>query len=190
VTGTIAGHVVRRARAGDARGCARVYVDAWRDAYAGLVPDRALLAMSRERQERYWAAAIADGNRQTLRGAVHVAEADGGIVGVTSFGVSRKPDFGYRGEVFTLYVAGDHQGLGIGRDLLRRGLAGLRDAGCVPAFVWVLSGNPSRFFYDAMGGTKVAEKREELWGALLDQEAWGWPDPAAFLDRDGPCSTR
>ncbi len=191
MTGTAAGHAVRSARPEDAKGCARVYVDTWRSAYAGLVPDRVLLDMSYERQERHWAAAIAGRTGPGRWGAVHVAEADGdGIVGLATCGAARKPDMGYEGEIFTLYVAEDHQGLGIGRRLLYGSLAGLRDGGCRSALVWVLIGNPGRFFYGAMGGAKVAEQKEKLWGALLDQEAYGWPDLAAFLDGDGPCSGR
>lgn len=191
MTGAAQGHRVRPARVADAQGCARVYVDAWRTAYAGLVPDRVLLNMSYERQSRQWATAIAGRSGPGKWAGVYVGEAaDGAIAGVATCGVSRQPSYGHEGEVFTLYVAEDHQGRGLGRELLCQCFRGLAADGCGSALVWVLAHNPSRFFYAAMGGRKVAEQREKLWGVLLDQEAYGWSDLPDFLTRPGPCSRR
>ena len=189
VTGTAAGHIVRRARPEDAKACAQVYVDSWRSAYAGVVPDRVLLRMSYRQQASQWAAAIEGRTSPGRWGAIYVAESvDGEIVGVSTCGAARTPAFGCEGEIFTLYVAEDHQGLGVGRKLLCTGFAGLAAQGCPSALVWVLSANPARFFYTAMGGRKVAEQKERLWGVLLDQDAYGWDDLAGFLSRHGPCS--
>ena len=44
------------------------------------------------------------------------------------------------------------------------------------SIIWVLAGNPSRFFYEVMGG-KITEIREEtLWGTTLKEISYGWID--------------
>ena len=80
------------------------------------------------------------------------------------------------GEIFTLYVAPEHQERGIGRALLFRLFEGLTDRGLNSAVVWVLAQNPARFFYEAMGGRRIAAKQERLWNTTLPQVAYGWDD--------------
>ena len=89
------------------------------------------------------------------------------------------------GEVFTLYIGNDWQNQGIGgrlmvglfQDLVRRNMG--------DAVIWVLSGNPARYFYEAMGGTRVAEGKERFAGVLLDETAYGWPDLRTWLSERG-----
>jgi len=187
VTGDTATPAIRRARADDAEALARVYVDAWRVTYAGLVPDRVLTGMSYARQTAQWRhliAASAAGRRRAE--AVLVAEdGQGGVAGMASCGRAREPAFGHQGEVYTLYVQQDHQGGGIGRGLLRAAFDALAEQGCGSALIWVLAGNPSRFFYAAMGGRLVALRREPLWGTALDEEGYGWDDLAKVPGRAG-----
>ena len=40
----------------------------------------------------------------------------------------------------------------------------------------MLSQNPARFFYEAMGGRRIAGKQERLWNTTLPQTAYGWDD--------------
>ena len=63
--------------------------------------------------------------------------------------------------------------------------AALRSAGVSDAYLWVLAGNPSRFFYESMGGTRIAERQESFAGTLLDEIAYGWTDLGAGLTRTG-----
>lgn len=164
---------VRPARPEDAAAVARIYVETWRSVYAGVVPDRVLTQMSHLRQSLAWRREIG------MRGARRILVADlkdPGVVGFVGVGPSRYGPLPFDGEIHTLYVADDFQGRGIGRALLGAGLAALREKGFAAAVVWVLSANPSRFFYEAMGGRKVAERNELLWGTVLHETAYGWPD--------------
>ena len=54
---------IRSAVRKDAEGIARVYVDSWRDSYAGLIPDWVLLGMSYRRLARAWERAIRTAGR-------------------------------------------------------------------------------------------------------------------------------
>ncbi len=181
---------LRRGRAADAAAIARVYVATWRAAYAGLVPDAYLVAMTEAGQARQWGALLGPGRgRGTLlvaetpggtRGAGGTRSAGGTIVGFGSCGPARPCGLAYRGEVYSLYVDGDWQNRGIGRALLEGLFEALRDQGLPSAVIWVLAANPSRFFYRALGGTVVAERHESFAGTSLAEAAYGWPDLAAW----------
>ncbi len=177
---------LRRGRPADAPAIARVYVATWQAAYAGLVPDAYLVAMTEAGQARQWRALLGSGRgRETLLvaetpGAGGTRSAGGTIVGFGSCGPARPCGLAYRGEVYTLYVDGDWQNRGIGRALLDGLFEALRDQGLPNAVVWVLAANPSRFFYRALGGTVVAERHEAFAGTSLAETAYGWPDLAAW----------
>ncbi len=172
---------IRLARPGDAGAIAEVHVATWRAAYPGMLPDRVLLGLSPEREGAYWRHAIATQGRA---GFVQVAEGEtGGIVGYGSAGPARASGLDFAGEVYTLYVTPDHQGRGLGRALLHAMFERLRRERRNSALIWVLAANPARYFYQAMGGELVAERRERHFGALLDEAAYGWADLNAVLDR-------
>ncbi|MDH3700635.1 MAG: GNAT family N-acetyltransferase [Alphaproteobacteria bacterium] len=169
---------VRTARRGDAAAIGALHVESWRDAYAGILPDAVLLRMSAKVESGKWAHVLACGE------AVLVAEAGDRLVGFGSCGAARGKALDYAGEVYTLYVHPDFHGQGIGRRLLRELFAALGDMGHHSAVIWVLRSNPSRYFYEAMGGKRVADRQEHLWGADLPQAAYGWQ----FLGV--PCSAK
>ena len=107
----------------------------------------------------------------------------GGIVGFGNCGRARHDTAlgGAMGEVYTLYVANDWQGRGIGRALLSGLFDSLQGHGINQAMVWVLSGNPARFFYEAMGGDRLAERREPFSGTVLDETAYFWSNLGEWL---------
>ncbi|MEZ5831209.1 MAG: GNAT family N-acetyltransferase [Dongiaceae bacterium] len=181
-----------------AAGIAEIYVDTWRSTYAALLPHRVLLGMSYERQAREWSWVIR--NRAEVQPVIVASEANHGVVGFASFGLAR---FGDRpaggpfasegganvGEVYTLYVRPEFQDRGIGRRLLAAAFAAMIDKGYGCGFLWVLRDNPSRYFYERVGGKAVAERRQRLWGCMLDQVCYGWPDLIQAVDRFGSCET-
>ena len=171
---------IRQARTADSDAIATIYVDTWRDAYAGILPDRVLVNMSRRRQAADWRHALShqSGGHQIL-----VAEAgEAGEVAITGFGScgpARDTGLAYLGEVFTLYVDPVHQGQGIGKALLAALFQALIRQGMASAVIWVLADNPARFFYEAHGGRLVGTRDEKLWGTDLREIAYGWDDLAA-----------
>lgn len=174
--------IIRPAYPADAATIARIHVDTWRSTYAGMIPDKTLVGMSVERHQRQWTRQLL--GRRGDEFTLVAQDARHGIVGFGSAGRSRGPAaLGqgrgqgpglYDGEVFTLYVQPDCQGAGIGRRLLKDLFEGLRKRGMNSAVIWVLAMNPSRFFYEAMGGARAAGREERLWGELLPEYAYGW----------------
>lgn len=188
---------VRPAVLADAPEVARVHVQTWHNAYAGLIDDDYLVAMSEAGQTQMWRRQIASRGKT---GSVLVAEApDGGlpgggtprgetpggeagrVVGFGSCGLQRKAPQAYQAEIYTLYVEVDWQGQGIGLALMTGMFETLRREGLNSAFLWVLGGNPSRFFYESLGGERLAERVERFAGKDLEELAYGWPDLEAWL---------
>ena len=134
--------------------------------------------MQRDRQAAGWRRQISHDRDGRL--TLVMEEEKGGIVGFASAGPVRKSGLphgsGIRGEVYTLYVGGDWQGRGYGRALLHGAMAGLFENGLGGVVVWVLAANPSRFFYEAMGGARLATRRETFAGVDLDEVGYVWPD--------------
>ena len=184
---------LRPAGLNDAGAIARAHVTTWRAAYAGLVPDAYLVGMTEVGQMRSWRRLL---GRPQAEETILVAEVEsannaanstssaaGGpeLVGFGSCGPSRPYGLPYRGEVFTLYVMDDWQGQGIGRALIRALFTDLVARGKRDALIWVLSANPSRFFYEAVGGSPVAERKEAFAGAKLDETGYAWLDLESWL---------
>lgn len=163
---------IRSAVRKDAEGIARVYVDSWRDSYAGLIPDWVLLGMSYRRLARAWERAIRTAGRDE---AILVAEhPEDGIIGLGSCGPVRDRDLEFGGEVYTLYVHPNHVGQGVGSDLLKALFEKLSEQGVADAVIWALAQNPSRHFYKNKGGVISATRQGRQWGVALHEVAYGW----------------
>ena len=171
---------IRPARPQDAFGIATVHVETWRATYPTLLPhDYLVRNLSIDTRAAYWQRTL-DSDRGE---SVLVAVEAGTVVGFCSVGAARKrpgarllPEGARLGEVFTLYVLPDFQDRGAGRMLLANGFARLLDMGCQAALLWVIAANPSRFFYEAMGGQAAGSDVEKFAGARLEETCYLWPD--------------
>ena len=123
---------------------ARLDIETWRVAYAGVLSTPYLVGLSEWRREAGWRGLIL----REPRDVRVAADAHGAILGFGSCGPSRgERDFA--GEVFTLYVGPDWQNRGIGRRLLMALFRRLVATGRNSAIVWVLRDNPCRFSMSA-----------------------------------------
>ncbi len=158
---------VRRARPLDAAGIGAVHVAAWRSAYAGILPETYLARLSMPRQAGQYDADIRAGR------GVYVAVTDGRVVGFVTVGRARVRGIA-DGEVETLYVLDDWRDHGLGRRLMEAGAAHLAAAGCQSLFLWVLRDNPSRWFYERLGGRASVQGTTQVGGATIAQVAYVW----------------
>jgi GNAT superfamily N-acetyltransferase len=177
---------VRRARATDAISIGAVHVAAWRSAYPGILPDDFLARLSVPRQAAHYDAAIrsATGVFVATASGTDVPTGSGSrIIGFATAGRARGGEFTRRlaeGEVETLYVLDDWRERGVGRKLMRAAAAHLAEIGCKSCFLWVLRENPSRWFYQRLGGKPAAEAMIQFAGTKLPQTAFVW-DPIERL---------
>jgi L-amino acid N-acyltransferase YncA len=165
--------VIREATAADIPKIARVHVDSWRTTYAGIVPAIFLASMSYEDFEARWYGWMGDPGGH---GIFYVAELPSGrIVGFASGGPRREEQYPeYEGELFAAYLLREHQRKGLGRRLIGAVAQGLAAKGRHSMLAWVLAENPSRPFYEAMGGKLLGTQEIEIGGATLEEVAYGW----------------
>ncbi len=175
----------RDAESDDAAGIANVHVETWRSTYAGVLPDDYLVGLSVPRHAALWSHWL---NDTAADHRLYVAAAPAGdIVGFASCGRLReRKQFhgkGRIGEIYALYVLPDFQGRGLGRALLMQSFAGLSESAHDSAILWVLAANPSRFFYEAMGGRQVGGRKEKFAGTKVAELAYGWDSLVVNQDR-------
>lgn len=187
---------LRRARPGDAVAIGAVHVAVWRNSYPGLVPDEYLAGLSVPRQAAHYESIIRSGG-----GGIYVATAsgldvpNGGSARIVGFVTAVRARAGALtdrrlgdGEIETLYVLDDWRERGIGRRLMRAAANSLAESGCRSVYLWVLRDNPSRWFYQRLGGEAVAESPISVAGRPLVQTAFAW-DPIDKLLQASPLAS-
>ncbi len=176
---------VRRARPGDAAAIGAVHVAAWRSTYPGLLPGDYLAGLSVARQAAHYERAI------DRRAAVFVAtdtEVPGSRPRVVGFATAGRTRSGrsHEGEIETLYVLDDWRDRGLGRRLIRAAATELAEVGCRSVLVWVLRENPSRWFYERLGGRLAAETPIRFAGVGVVQAAFVWDPIERLLEASAP----
>ena len=167
---------VRPGRLEDATTLARIYVETWRDTYAGVLPDAMLVGMSVQRHAAAWTHELSGNDRF---GDTIAAEApNDGIVGLSTVGATRRGpgNFIDGGEIYRLYVRAGWQNRGVGRALMLASFDWMLSRQIGAAMLWVVARNPSRFFYERLGGVRLGERSETLGGHQVQEIAYGWPD--------------
>jgi L-amino acid N-acyltransferase YncA len=168
---------IRRARVGEAAGIASVHVLTWRSAYAGILPDEFLSSLSLARLTMHYERAIRTGL------GVHVASHASPFSGpaIVGFATARRaaPGAPGEGEIETLY---DWQDRGLGGQLLRSSAKHLAAQGARSVFAWVLRDNPSHFFYQHLGGRRIADGTTSVGGQSIPQTAYAWEPITTLLD--------
>lgn len=135
---------IRQARSHDSYAIRRVNRMAWRAAYHHIYTGDEIdgLFQSRLRQHGSWVI------KRDQKIGTFVAENDGRVVGFIGISSLLNDD---AGEVTTLYVHPEYQGMGVGRQLWEHALYQLSEAGCSSAWVWVLEKAPACHFYERRG---------------------------------------
>jgi len=165
---------IRVAIPSDAEGIGRVHVDSWRTTYRDLLPADFLAGLSYESRAQTWADTI---SQHSDRNFIFVLENDGNeIVGFVACGPEREGQHGHDGEIYAIYLLQEVQGQGWGKALFRKATEELKGRGYGAMLLWVLEGNPSRGFYEAMGGKTLAEKEIGIGGVKRVEVAYGWEE--------------
>ena len=171
---------IREAQQSDAAAIARVRVESWRTAYSGILPDGYLDGLSYEENTRNWQHILAPTTPQNY---AYVAEDDdGNVVGFALGGPERSNNPNYTGELYAIYLLEDFQGRGLGRALAQAVVRRLVQEGMVSMLIWVLSENPARAFYTALGGQPIYEKEIEIGGSRFKEVAYVWQDIRPLID--------
>lgn len=166
--------VIRVAGPGDAAGMGKAQVESWRTTYPGLIPDAYLIGLSARKAAARWRLWLTHTER-SLRTFV-AEDPELGIFGFGTCGRQRTQLADYGGEFFALYLLDHAQGRGLGRKLMSTMASHLIEQGMRSAVVWVLRDNPARWFYERLGGIRLAEQTIRFAGGTLVETAYGWRD--------------
>jgi GNAT superfamily N-acetyltransferase len=150
---------IRQAKIEDISSLARVHVQSWHETYTGLMLQSVLDGITVEAREAQWIRTL-----ESLAMQVFVAEMNGEVVGFTSFGARASED---HAELFTLYVLKSHHGQGIGKEFWETVLEFLEIQNIQKLVLWVLENNPTRGFYEHLGGIASERKVEIIQDAQI-----------------------
>ena len=163
---------IRPAAIHDARAIAEVHVESWKSTYRGIFPDDLLNDLSVDKREASWQDLLAapEPTATTLVGC----DAGGSVVGFASGGKERTGQLGCDGELYALYLRQEAQRKGLGALLVRQFVHELIARGFGSMAVWVIALNPSRRFYECLGGTVIGQQQIERGGRMFLEVAYGW----------------
>ncbi len=160
---------IRKAEPRDAGAIADVHHEAWRGAYAGIIPHRALNAMINRRGRDWWA------QRHPPRRTVLVVEIGGKVAGYATIGRNRARELSQQGEIYELYLRPEYQGIGLGSRLFAAAREKLAAHGLKGLVVWALEDNANALaFYAGAGGRDIAEGVEVFDQKALRKVAFVW----------------
>jgi GNAT superfamily N-acetyltransferase len=157
---------VRTATIADAEAITDAHVAAWQSAYRGIMPDRYLDDLAKDRASRTASHRIHIALPDDPRSFHLVSEYDGDVVGWLSGGPSRDDGGGAAatGEVWAIYIHPDYWRSGVGSALMTVALQRLADDGYSEAVLWVFEANTrARGFYERFawrpdGATEIFER--------------------------------
>ncbi|TCM66735.1 L-amino acid N-acyltransferase YncA [Acinetobacter calcoaceticus] len=142
--------MIRLAQYADAAGIAQVHVNSWLETYNAMVKPSVLAQQSVADRTELW--------KQVLLLAQHrvwVYQVQGEIVGFLDLDLMPNEN---HAEVRAVYLLAQHQGQGIGKQLMQLALSCCQQQHYHHLRLEVFDQNPSAKFYEKMGAVKVAEE--------------------------------
>ena len=141
---------IRSAVEDDAFAIARIQILAWRQAYAGMMPQDFLDRMDSVRRVTSWRRAL---SAPAAMATDVVLGPTGDIIGFFVYGPSRDADAAAgTGELVAINLLPAHWRRGLGRSMMARLLAAAAEQGWQALTLWVLETNlQARRFYEAHG---------------------------------------
>ena len=128
----------------DAYGINYVSAYSWKETYSGLLPDEYL-----NNKINNFPNKILETKEflKSFEGKYVVAKDEDKVIGILCFSKPKKEEFLDYGHLGAIYVLKKYQGLGIGKELLRIALNGLKEMGYSKMQLECISGNKTIKFY-------------------------------------------
>lgn len=128
----------------DAYGINYVAAHSWKETYSGLLPNKYLddriknISSKTEATKKFLG---------TYNGKYIVAKDKGKVIGILAFCPSMNEKYKEYGYLNAIYVLKDYQGYGIGKELFKRAVYGLRQMGYSKMKLECMCGNETLNFY-------------------------------------------
>lgn len=172
--------VIREARPVHAAAMARINVATWRDSYGKFLPRQLMEELScfqkQAEIENFFARW-----EENQAVALVVENKSGEMMAFIMAGKNHRLDLGYMGEIYNLHVAPAFQSQGIGHYLVYRVSQVFWQRNWNTMMVWALAENPSRRFYEKLGGRIITQDVDEYRGFTAPVIVYGWNElPICF----------
>ncbi len=164
---------IRNAQPQDAASIAHVQVTSWRSAFRGIASDEYLdHVISEENQAADWKEILAEPEQM-----VFVATKESDVIGYAWAHQEDDESIEWDSELISMHILPEYKRQGTGRRLFAAIAKQFEEQGITSLYLWVLKDNdPSRKFYEALGGQLAGEHRIELGDRELVEVAYGWQD--------------
>lgn len=172
---------LREARVEDAAEIARIHLDGWREAYAGLLPPEVLAAVGYDEQELRWVGIL--GRQDPREVAVVAVDAFDRLVGFAAGGPERTGDPEFRGELYAVAVLPAYRRRGLGRRLVAAVGAGLLAQGIGSLLARVPDRDPARALCRSLGGRPLG--RSDPGARPGIEVTFAWDDLRLLVSRYG-----
>ncbi len=165
--------IIERMREEDIEQVAKILIDSWRIAYKDIIDETFLQNLCLEEKIEKLKKEYKD-KEYTIARNKEINE----IIGVTRFG-KRLDELDrfieYDGEIYALYVKPELLRKKIGSKLLLYAKERLKEQGSHKMIIWCLKENqPSRKFYESMGGIWLGEKMRNIGGKDYSLVGYGY----------------
>ncbi|MGL4773379.1 MAG: GNAT family N-acetyltransferase [Clostridium sp.] len=165
--------IIKEANKENLLSVAKVQVSSNRSTYMGIMPEEYLNNMSFEEKAREWKEKLF--NEESTQFMYVVENDDKNIVGFAVGSLVRTNDF-FEREIFSIYILKEFQRKGIGKLLIKAMVTNFIKNNVASMILWTLEDNPSRLFYEHLGGKIVDTRLIDRGGKKLKQVAYAWED--------------
>ncbi len=159
--------IIRNATVSDAEWIASVQIRSWKETYHAIIPQKYLNSLEINKKKKVWSELLSKPWTMTL-----IAEY-WELVGFINYWVSREKT-NYDWEVYSLYIREEYKWKWIWKELFLWARKDMVWRGFKSFYVWVLDKNPSKWFYEKMGGRVIGEKDVEIGDTRVKEIAYGW----------------
>lgn len=152
---------LRPATLADAALIASIHSTSWRATYRGLLPDAFLDGEVNGERAAYWEARLSAPGGE--RRSVLIAELAGEPIGFVC--VEQQPESAWGVLLDNLHALPEHQGIGVGKLLMRAAKDWARAQGETQLYLYVLEGNTAAIgFYERQGWQFVGAEPDQMGG--------------------------
>lgn len=162
---------IREAAASDAVGIAKVHVDSWKTTYKGIIPDSYLASLSYAKRTALWKKNLTDNQSYIVIAENEKRE----IIGfATALGKQTTDKLEHEGHLTSIYLLDEHQGKGIGKQLLKEVFRYFIRLSIRTVYVAVLEENPTKYFYEKYGAELAETVEIHIGGKALQEHIFVW----------------
>lgn len=158
--------MIRKAVENDAQHIAEIHVQSWKETYTGILNQAVLDALSVPKRLMLWQQIIPDPDHQLF-----VYEKNGRILGFLDGYLNPNSHIA---EIRAFYLLKNIQGEGIGRAMFEQFHQLIHPQQHQILRLEVINKNPSRYFYEKMGGQAVEEKDASDLGEGITEVFYQW----------------